>query len=85
MSKDRIIRLSMQLQDALNDAYLIAVDQRKVKRFLRDSTYAAPCNDTELRRIACEIATTYHLIRRYVVDVIFDDEFKVNIETTTNY
>lgn len=75
--REKILKLSSNLEKALNKAYDLTADEQLVKRFLRDNEFAALHEEDEVRRLGCEIAFTYYLIRKYV-DIEFSDyEFLV--------
>lgn len=82
MNKDLIYQLAAQLQDSMTNAMEMVRDQRTVKQYLRNPELAAMQPDEELRKIACEIFTTYDAIRYNVTQIRFEDyEVFVEVET----
>ena len=81
MKKECTYKLASQLQDALNEAFEITNNERVVFGFLRNPHFAVSQLDAYLRRVACEVATTYDLIRHNIVDIKLDGyEFIVDLE-----
>lgn len=73
MERDLIYKLAAQLQDSMSNAFEIVRDQRMIRNFLSNSQLSALQPNEELRKIACEIFTTYDAIRYNVVEIRFED------------